>query len=1659
MQKFKRTFTPSNISNGCILTGRYGIVDVNFPKSNVSIESAYLTVKTLSTIETTYSLFQGDYSSYDFATSNKPLIDRLTTNCGAYKFNLTKFYNDLKSQGKLNETQRFIIELNGSNFYEATIEINYGVKSDYRERKALLPFNTENVSGGINLAEKTLEFEIVDTVGIGRMPINVKHVYNSRLKSDFDTITLDNGTEKNLFYCAGYGFKLNYQQYLIVDSAVNGTLIDGESSAQYIWVDEKGDLIRFYKNATTNEITCEHNYTLTVNSDGNYEISDLSNNRLTFSLSSDSAIYRLTKITDSSGNYLTLNYSGINLISIVQNNANKVEIEYDEDSGIICLIKETVNGSTMNVTFGVNGDYCIEEVYFAKNGSALSNKNIYLKYIATENDEYYPYKIYEESGIGVYFVCEEGCYSEISQLTTNNGIVNGVVQAIPANEGLLLGGQRCKLKELYYISYGERCARVEDVIGETFIAYTFDYVGNCASAYTEDFKINTTGNPQAQSFIKESKDLSVSFSSEAGWQDFSINATPPSTLEQTTLANFTNQEKYLISQYVTKQSQKTNTNTVVYKGTSTNAPKITLSNELKSHIINSNYTSPIIVSAWAKANSLPVVEKISEKLFSPLDFDYINHRELDNDKIKDHKGKCFDLCVTVTFTNNSEATFKNSFDWTRTDFQYCETPVLLSSEEWANVSNIDVYVDYAQNSGNVYLYGVSVIGGSYCIVQRNENKLPSTKLDANLKTYTYYYYNEKKQNYHTKTFACKTRLVIEEYTYVFDELTNKVTMVTDYNGASTKYEYSPQGDLIKTTKSHSDLKNSNEEVLEIVEKTLYNTDGSVATVKNGFCNDVANYEYCHNVVSKITPANSDPIEYTYDSTYSLQTKISAEIGIRDNNNVTQYVKGVPVRDTDVASSDTSGNTTVEYDYDAFGRVIAVKINGANYCTFTYTSETDKTVTYANGESFRAVTNKDSTTSMSSVEQFYTKNNVENYVNRCIYNAKNQPISYNDYIAKETTAYYYNDAGKLARVAKVDSFTAAPLTETLYEYDEYQRVKTQTLSANGDELDKITIIYPPLGEEREQSENPNLTEYIHTAFGKDSVETDAIGRVIKTSKQNGVYSKEYEYKTDGTRTSNLVSKETFKRYSPVTEIYTMDKSLEYTYDALGRVTQIIESESGVSRVIQAFTYDGLGRLSREDNYYLDESYVYLYDNAGNISEKLTYPFILNGDLDDNDLTQSKYSIYTNGRLTSHSIIGGTAKTCYYDTLGNPVAYLGKNASWSHGHRLDSFDGINFEYNANGIRTKKTNGSDITKFILDGDRIVATQNTSPSGSSTMKFYYGADGLTAFESGGNKYFYQKNIFGDIIGIYDNNFNWVARYVYDAWGNCKVVDEDGSELIYDPSSIAHKNPFRYRGYYYDRETGFYYLNARYYDPHVGRFISPDEISYLDPTAINGLNLYAYCGNDPVNKSDPSGHLPQWAMWLVGGVLLVGSIALTIATGGAAAGTIWATVHTIATGAMIGGITSAAIGTIAGGISYENGVASWDWNGAAEGFMWGSITGVISGAAGSALSNVGSCLAAYGKLGKLGYAGIQGLINSGIAGGLTASQGLITGGFSWDSVGLSAMFGFAGGAIGITKWGEGIRNIIVGAGLGLGESSIGEIIEWWQSRQQTNMTYLRFAY
>ena len=123
--------------------------------------------------------------------------------------------------------------------------------------------------------------------------------------------------------------------------------------------------------------------------------------------------------------------------------------------------------------------------------------------------------------------------------------------------------------------------------------------------------------------------------------------------------------------------------------------------------------------------------------------------------------------------------------------------------------------------------------------------------------------------------------------------------------------------------------------------------------------------------------------------------------------------------------------------------------------------------------------------------------------------------------------------------------------------------------------------------------------------------------------------------------------------------------------------------------------------------------------------------------------------------------------------------------------------------------------------------------------------AIGLGYNKYNGQQYYYRKNLQGDIVAILDECGCTRGTYEYDAWG--KIIWQGGSELL----TI---NPFRYRGYYYDEETGLYYLNSRYYDPETGRFISPDSLKYLEPTYNNGLNLYAYCLNNPVRYSDPTG-------------------------------------------------------------------------------------------------------------------------------------------------------------------------------------------------------------
>ena len=154
----------------------------------------------------------------------------------------------------------------------------------------------------------------------------------------------------------------------------------------------------------------------------------------------------------------------------------------------------------------------------------------------------------------------------------------------------------------------------------------------------------------------------------------------------------------------------------------------------------------------------------------------------------------------------------------------------------------------------------------------------------------------------------------------------------------------------------------------------------------------------------------------------------------------------------------------------------------------------------------------------------------------------------------------------------------------------------------------------------------------------------------------------------------------------------------------------------------------------------------------------------------------------------------------------------------------------------------------------------------------YYYDADGsVGSISYDYTRYAFRKNLQGDVIAILDTNGDVVARYAYDAWGKVlSVTDKDGNTIT-DANHVANINPIRYRGYYYDTETGWYYLNSRYYDPSVKRFINADDRVGQIGAPDASYNLFAYCINNPVSHSDPTGRM----IGILSAILITAEVAL----------------------------------------------------------------------------------------------------------------------------------------------------------------------------------------
>ena len=230
------------------------------------------------------------------------------------------------------------------------------------------------------------------------------------------------------------------------------------------------------------------------------------------------------------------------------------------------------------------------------------------------------------------------------------------------------------------------------------------------------------------------------------------------------------------------------------------------------------------------------------------------------------------------------------------------------------------------------------------------------------------------------------------------------------------------------------------------------------------------------------------------------------------------------------------------------------------------------------------------------------------------------------------------------------------------------------------------------------------------------------------------------------------------------------------------------------------------------------------------------------------------------------------------------------TWRKGRQLESLqkeDGsvLNFIYDCDGARVQKSedsaNGSTIkeTRYYWNGDQLMALKD----GEDLIQFTYDEKGIPfSMKIGEDVYYYLYNVQGDVVGLLDSNGVEVVSYRYSSWGKIlETVDTSDNQ-------IAARNPFRYRGYILDEETGMYYVSSRYYDPEVGRWLNADESTTITTELENfgQYNLYAYCFNNPINMKDEDGTWPKWLKKAIAVVatatVVVAATIITVATWGA---------------------------------------------------------------------------------------------------------------------------------------------------------------------------------
>ena len=665
-------------------------------------------------------------------------------------------------------------------------------------------------------------------------------------------------------------------------------------------------------------------------------------------------------------------------------------------------------------------------------------------------------------------------------------------------------------------------------------------------------------------------------------------------------------------------------------------------------------------------------------------------------------------------------------------------------------------------------------------------------------------------------------------------------------------------DMIFETPEESTGGNQNEPIDEDI------VSESVDTSKD-YMESSVEYDSTENYITKEVDEAGNTTEYAYDS-HGNQTSVTDGKG-----NITKYKYDIQGNVKSISSGDSS-NTYIynnqnqlsainhndfayNFNYDIYNKLLKVKVGNQSIVTYNYNSNNGnlESISYGNGGFYRYYYDRyDRITSISGAGY-----DIVSYT----YNKKGLVTKEHDYSLNQTTNYYYDCNGNLV------SKTA----ETVDEYGTVKLVHNVSLDSDGNTVEQTNINnrYKTIKRGTDADDN-EFVDYISGDENsprtvKVTSETDDFGRLDYVSTKHNdeeLFGADYSYinVNNSHKTTNQVQSLRYGYNNGA-----KSTNYDYTYDANGNIATAVERNYNIgnggvgsltSRYQSSYEYDSLNQVTQITDSYSNEKTKITYDNAGNITKVQVYNLTTNALKKTNNYG---YDTTWKDKLTSYN-----GQTITYDRIGNPLQYRnGMTMQWKNGRQLSqittSNDTVTFKYNADGLRTRKDDSNYTTYYYYDNNNnLIAMMQ----GGVVAYYYYDSDNsVTAMSLNDTMYYYIKNLQGDITKIVNESGNVLVEYTYDAWG--KILNETSSgNGAY--ANIKDFNPFRYRGYVYDTDTGLYYLQSRYYDPQTGRFINADDTAYVDTNSGTPLstNMFAYCENNLANFVDLTG---KWAQNLSG--------------------------------------------------------------------------------------------------------------------------------------------------------------------------------------------------